>query len=231
MNIRKAKITVLRCYRLLSRISGAKVAVDILLIATMATSCNIICSDIAEAVAEAKAGKTEKIECGAMTEAAIEEKNFDKVAVGRTDPKPVEYGVPVGDTSFKSYMDWETITNTRSPQYKLQENCYTDCDGLRKYGDDYCVALGSYYAKYIGERFRVTLDSGDSFTAVVGDFKADRHTDSVHRYTPMANGGKNVIEFIVDTDELDTTARKMGDISYISGFKGNVSTIERIYNE
>jgi hypothetical protein len=45
----------------------------------------------------------------------------------------------------------------------------------------------------------------------------------------MNDGGKNVIEFIVDTDELDSMARKMGDISFISGFKGNVSTIERIY--
>lgn len=211
MNIKKARY-------ILSRISGAKVALDILLIAAMVTSCNVAVKDIAEAVKP----KPEKVEAGAMTEVTIEERNFDS-------PKPVEYGVPTGNTSFKSYMDWECITNTASRQYKLQEECYTDCDGLRKHGDDYCVALGSYYADYIGERFRVTLDSGDSFTAVVGDFKADRHTDSVHRYTPMNDGGKNVIEFIVDTDELDSMARKMGDISFISGFKGNVSTIERIY--
>ena len=136
--------------------------------------------------------------------------------------------VPKGDTSFKSYMDYRCITNTRSPQYKLQGDCWTDSDGLRRCGDDYVIAVGSYYADHIGDRLEIRLDNGDEFTAVVGDFKADCHTDSTHRYYPMKDGKKNVIEFIVDTRSLDKTAKRMGDISYISGFDGDVTDVEKI---
>ena len=135
------------------------------------------------------------------------------------------YIVPEGDTSFKSYMDYRCITNQSSDQYKLQNDCWTDADGLRRYGDDYVIAIGSYYADSIGDRLDITLDSGEEFTAIVGDFKADIHTDKTNRFTRMENGNKNVIEFVVDTDALDSTARRMGDISYISGFSGNVESI------
>lgn len=135
--------------------------------------------------------------------------------------------VPTGDTSFKSYMDFRAITNVSSEQYKLQEECVTDSHGLRKYGDDYVIAVGSYYADRVGDRLEITLESGEKFMAVVGDFKADAHTDKTNRYYPMSDGKKNVIEFIVDTDALDSMARKMGDISYIDGFEGNIDSIEK----
>lgn len=141
------------------------------------------------------------------------------------------FSIPSGDTSFKSYMDYRCITNTRSAQYKLQNDCWTDENGLRRCGDDYVIAVGTYYADYVGERVIVTLADDKQFTAVIGDFKADAHTDSTHRYSPMSNDRKNVIEFVVDTSALDKTARKMGDISYIEGFEGNVieyDTIERV---
>ena len=138
-----------------------------------------------------------------------------------------EYEVPSGDTAFKSYMSYRAITNTRSAQYRLQQKCWTDDEGLRRLDDDYVIALGTYYAEYIGERFKITLDTGESFTAVVGDFKADKHTDSRHQYYDCGNGKKNVVEFVVDTRELNRKARRMGDISYISGFKGNIKSIEK----
>jgi hypothetical protein len=135
--------------------------------------------------------------------------------------------VPDGDTSFKSYMDYKCITDRNSPQYKLQGECWTDKNGLRRFGDDYVIAVGSYYAESVGERLEITLDSGDKFTAVVGDFKADSHTDSTHRYYPMSNGDKNVIEFIVDTGSLDKKAKRMGDISYVDGFEGNIESVTK----
>lgn len=139
--------------------------------------------------------------------------------------------VPVGDTAFKSYMDYRCITSRRSPQYKLQGECWTDENGLRRLGDDYVIAVGSYYADHIGDRLEITLENGDGFTAVVGDFKANCHTDSTHRYYPMSGGRKNVIEFIVDTESLDRTARRMGDISYIDGFGGDIADVEKIDGE
>lgn len=201
----------------LKRISIGKLGIDILIVSAFVTSCSVA----AKWTGEALKPKPESVEAGAV--AFVPEVVTDS-------PKPVEYAVPMGDTSFKSYMDWECITNTNSPQYKLQEDCWTDEDGLRRYGDDYVIALGSYYAKYVGERFTITLDSGEEFTAVVGDFKADCHTDSLHRYTAMSDGGKNVIEFVVDTQGLDDMARKMGDISYIEGFEGNVQAVRKEYN-
>ena len=137
--------------------------------------------------------------------------------------------VPEGDTSFKTYMDYHCITNKASAQYKLQQICCTDANGLRRTnGGDYVIAVGSFYSSTVGDRFKITTDGGE-FYATVGDLKADAHTNSTHQYTAMEDGMKNVIEFVVDVDELDGMARRMGDISYIGGkFDGNITGIERV---
>jgi len=197
---------------------GARITLFIFLVADAVVSGYAISDNVKQDIADARA---ESISAKAGEIVAV------AVAETKTPSKKViEYAVPLGDTSFKSYMSWKAITNTDSKQYKLQKSCWTDKNGLRRYNNDYVIALGSYYADYIGQRFTITLDTGKTFTAVVGDFKANKHTDESNKYTPMEDGKKNVIEFIVDTDELDKTTRKMGDISY-AGFKGNVESIER----
>jgi hypothetical protein len=76
--------------------------------------------------------------------------------------------------------------------------------------------------------FRITLDSGETIRCIMGDAKADCHTDAYNQYTPCGSG-KNVIEFVVDTPALSDEARQMGDISYSDDtFEGNISKIERI---
>ena len=162
-------------------------------------------------------------------EAAIEPIKVYSAAANINEEK-FGYAIPYGDTSFKSYMDYRCITNVNSLQYALQNECWTDDKGLRRHNDDYVIAVGSYYSQDIGDRFEISLDSGETFTAVVGDFKADADTDRTHRYFLMQDGQKNIIEFIVDTNDLDATARRMGDISYISGFTGNIEKIERAKN-
>lgn len=136
--------------------------------------------------------------------------------------------VPEGDTSFKTYMDFRAITDTSSVQYEMQQEAYTDEYGLRKYKNgDYMVAMGSYYGQ-VGDRFRITLDSGETIRCIMGDAKADCHTDAYNQYTPCGSG-KNVIEFVVDTPALSDEARQMGDISYSDDtFEGNISKIERV---
>lgn len=141
----------------------------------------------------------------------------------------VSYNVPDGDTSFKSYMDYRAITNTDSKQYHLQQDAHTGIFGIRMYDDYYMIALGSYYADSVGDIFRITLDSGEQFEAIVGDFKADRDTDSLNQYHPMENNMKNVVEFIVDTQELDRNVRLSGSIGTYKKFNGNIKSIERIY--
>ena len=152
--------------------------------------------------------------------ATVQEHNFD----GSNSP---EYAIPSGNTSFKSYMDYRAITNKNSAQWDLQTKCWTDKDGLRRKGDYYVVALGSYYADHIGDRFIITLDTGVEIPVIVGDLKADKHTDATNRYTLTEDGRKNILEFVVDTQSLPEMARKMGDVSYVSGFRGNVRSIER----
>ena len=169
----------------------------------------------------AETGKSEDTCAGApVVTATVQEHTFD----GSNAP---EYAIPSGNTAFKSYMDYRAITNKNSAQWALQTKCWTDKDGLRRKGDYYVVALGSYYADHIGDRFIVTLDTGVEIPVIVGDFKADRHTDQTNRYTLTEDGHKNILEFVVDTQALPEMARKMGDISYVSGFRGNVRSIER----
>lgn len=143
------------------------------------------------------------------------------------------YDIPSGDTWFKSYMDHRAITDTSSKQYELQQNAFTDDNGLRKYGDYYLVAMGTYYAEEVGITFRITLDTGIEFNIMTGDIKNDLCTDKFNMYTPVYDSSgdyisANVIEFIVDTDTLDSRVKKLGTISGYDFFKGNITNIERI---
>ena len=132
------------------------------------------------------------------------------------------------DTSFKSYMDYRAITNKRSVQYKLQQEAYTDSDGIRCVDDDVCIAVGTAYAQQCGVRLEISLDSGNTFTAVVGDIKANRDTDKTNRYFPLGKGRGDMIEFIVETDKLDKNVRRMGSIGTYEKYSGNVSSIRVI---
>ena len=132
------------------------------------------------------------------------------------------------DTSFKAYMDYRTITDTTSKQYKMQQNAWTGMDGVRRIGDDICVAMGTYYAEECGARFEITLDTGKTFNVIVSDIKADKDTDKTNRYTMHGENPKAcVIEFIVDVDELGDKSRDTGDVSY-SNFKGEVTSIVKL---
>jgi len=138
------------------------------------------------------------------------------------------FEVPDVDTEFKAYMDYRAITNTRSSQYKLQKQAWTDENGLRRFDDYYLVAMGSYYSSTVGDCFKITLDSGETFKCMIGDCKADCDTDSEHMYHPMTEGRGNVIEFIVDTKKLPKEVRTMGTVSAIDIFEGDVESIEKI---
>ena len=143
-----------------------------------------------------------------------------------------EYDIPDYDTSFKTYMDYRKITDKSSAQYMLQMEAYTDDMGLRKYGDHYIVAMGAYYSDNVGDTFKITLDNDTSFNVIIGDIKADCHTDSQNMYSPVYDNNDNlisanVIEFIVDTQKLDRSVTKLGTVSAYDDFKGNIIKIER----
>ena len=144
--------------------------------------------------------------------------------------------IPTCNTEFKTYMDYRCITDKTSAQYELQQLAWTDEDGFRRIGDDYIVAMGTYYAENVGDRFRITLDTDNEITVIIGDIKQDAHTDYFNQYTPIydENGiffSGNVLEFIVDTDVLPKIPRRLGTVSYFDYLKGNIKTIERIETE
>lgn len=140
------------------------------------------------------------------------------------------YDLPNGDMSFFTYMDYRRITDKSSRQWELQQECWTDSKGLRRYNSDYLIALGSYFSTNIGDRFLITLDNGFEFTAVLGDCRADYYMDASNKYVEMTCGKKNIIEFIVDIYALDENVSLSGNIGSYSNYSGNIVSIQKINN-
>lgn len=126
--------------------------------------------------------------------------------------------------SFKSYTDYKCLLRS-SAQWKLQEKAYTDENGLRKIGDAYLVALGSYYGTTLGTKYKVTLSNGNVFNIILCDCKQDRHTDSKNQAC-LING--SLLEFYVDSSKLPKSAKLSGSIGSISFFSGDVVSIVQI---
>ena len=64
--------------------------------------------------------------------------------------------------------------------------------------------------------------------AVVGDIKADCHTDPSNRYVELWEGHGDMVEFIVETEELDDDIRLMGSIGEYDDYSGSVVSIVRL---
>lgn len=126
------------------------------------------------------------------------------------------------NSSFKSYMDYRAITNTRSKQYAIQRACETDENGLRTYNGHYTVAVGSGFGATVGDYIDVKLETGVVLHCIVGDMKQDRHTgdDNIQ----VTHNG-NIVEFIVNANQLNSAARSSGSIEDIAGFEGDVASV------
>lgn len=137
--------------------------------------------------------------------------------------------IPLGNTDFHMYMDYRTLTNTATKQWELQQMAWTDLDGFRRIGDDYCVALGTYYGE-VGDRFRITTDKGNSYTAIMSDAKGSDAVfyDGVHSWYHYAGNGCNVVEFIVATELLPYGVTLSGSCGAVDYLAGNIISIERI---
>lgn len=138
--------------------------------------------------------------------------------------------IPSIASDMHLYTDYRAYNITGSPSYRLQQKCYTDEYGCRRFGEDYVIGLGTFYSTDIGDRFEITLDNGNTFTAILGDNKADRDTDVTNRYTECVNyDGEpcaNILEFIVDTDLLSERVKELGTLTYYDHFDGNVTAIK-----
>lgn len=153
------------------------------------------------------------------------EENIEKT---KEDINFIKYDTPNND-SFKSYMDYRTLSDKTSLQYDLQQQAYTDSlTGIRMVNNRYLIAVGSYYTTEIGVYLDVILKNGTVIQCILGDVKNDKHTDSTNRQNP--NG--SVIEFIVDVNILNSVVKQQGDISYVNeDFEGEIDSIYVYYDK
>lgn len=144
-----------------------------------------------------------------------------KFAVGE------EATLPTLSTEPKHFTDYRVYSSSYTPHYRLQQAAYTDKDGMRRFNQDYIVALGKFYTESIGDRFQITLDTGVEFTVILGDGKNPIHCDENNMYAPCVNYDDekcaNVLEFIVDNDVLPANVYGYGSIDCIDKFKGNIT--------
>ena len=150
---------------------------------------------------------------------------FTTVSAKAVNVTYTNMGVPNIQSYFKTWMDYRCITDKSSPQYKMVNNIsndwiYTDSEGfLRAIGENdlgipedyYVIALGSYYGSNV-------------FYGILGDQKADCHTNSTHQYASM----NDVVEFIVDTKVLNKDVKRMGSANVYMPLNGNIVKIEKI---
>lgn len=138
-----------------------------------------------------------------------------------------ECSVPSVSTHVKYCTDYRFYNLWYTPHYRLQQVAWTDELGMRRYNNDYLVALGSYYSTDIGDRFEVTLDTGKTFTVMLADGKWDSDCDESNMYTPCVdyNGeyAGNLLEFIMDKYSVSNEMYAYGSLDYYEEFKGSVS--------
>ncbi len=136
------------------------------------------------------------------------------------------------NSSFYAFMSYKRITARASNQYVLNysDRAYTDSNGLRRLSDQkgvqrsddpYIVAIGTAHNAPVGTKFQATI-GGITRNYVVGDIKADQHTDATNTYT-VHSGKHCVIEYIVDGDALGADAWASGNIGSIPGFSGDIT--------
>lgn len=139
----------------------------------------------------------------------------------------IKYDVP-SHKGFKSYMNYTAITNKNSKQYKLQQIAETDENGFRLVEERYCVAVGSFCDMNIGQYFNLILENGIEIPCIMGDLKADIHTDNDNIFT-LSN--KCCSEFIIDRKMLNDKVKQSGDCSsLVESWNSPVIEI-RVYNK
>lgn len=141
-------------------------------------------------------------------------------------PSKIYESLPIPEgTRKKTFMSHWAVTNTSSAQYAYRLLCTTIDTGLRVFEDRYAVAMGTYYADYIGQKIDIQLSTGVWLKCIICEIKADKHTDPLHQYT-LHDG--SIVEFIVDPSKLSPQVNRSGDISHVPGFTGD---IVKIYKE
>ena len=125
--------------------------------------------------------------------------------------------------NFKSWMDYRAITAVASMQMELQKVAKTDRLGRRIVDGSPLIAIGSGWGCSVGDRVVVHFKDDNPQTFIVGDIKADRHTDAETHKIDTYNG--SIIEFIVDSDYIPKAAYISGNFSSLDIYSSPVTNL------
>lgn len=114
-----------------------------------------------------------------------------------TDEVIKEYPITDGNTT-KTVLPYRAFGKNTN-QAKLQSLCQTNEVGLRVYDGRFTIAVGTYFNTAIGQYFDLVLENGTVIPCIMGDLKADIHTDSRGLFTEASGC---MTEFIVDRTYL-----------------------------
>lgn len=129
------------------------------------------------------------------------------------------------NNDFKSYMPYTAITNESSKQWKLQQQAYTNGEGIRCINGMPLVAIGTGWGLSVGDIALVTCDNGNNFKVVIGDIKANADTQTNNQTTSFNNCR---CEFIVDVDKLNSYVKQIGNMAALEEYNGYVTNIEKL---
>lgn len=137
-----------------------------------------------------------------------------------------------------SALSDEEKANTPIPEKYI----YTDEKGFRRihcqnpydsdYSERYVIALGSGVTSKIGQYVDLIMENGDVIPCVLGDQKADAHTDLRNLMTSVHNPNNACAsEFIVEQDKIPGIMSSNGDSSYALGLVGVKVDEIKVYNK
>lgn len=143
--------------------------------------------------------------------------------------------VPNINSSFKTWMNYRLCAkgsaqrNFSDKWGWLDDQGFMRCNGERDFGvnqDYYLIALGSYYGRTIGTKYRITTSTGNVFYAVLAEFKADKDTNSTHQYCP---GNNDIVEFLVYPPSLNKDVKRAGSANVYMPLNGSITKIEKMH--
>lgn len=184
----------------------------------------------------------------AITAAISQQKETKKpeTAAPEAKPEPENSGeiMPIPDAptnvlSCEPYMTKETDESgniryknafaANSEQAMLQEDCFTDENGIRYYKTGgkkcLCAALATAYSTEIGTVFETKLKNGTKLLIICADFKNPLEEANEPIYgTPCSNyDGKDAVclfEFVVDWTKLPRIVKDAGTFTVLPQFGG-----------
>ena len=142
--------------------------------------------------------------------------------------------VPNINSSWKTWMQYN-IARKGSPQRNLIDNYawidgagFARINGERDLGitdDYYCVAMGAFYGRTIGNKYRITTNTGHVFYVIMAEFKDKSETNSTQQYGAR---NKDILEFLVNTSTLYYPVKNYGTCNVYMPLNGSIISIEKI---